>query len=126
MFCSHGCASVGLHTVFDAERSSPELIEQIAVDVPQIREVVVSLRESLPVVPNSRVGPLGRGDFYRLPNHYRSISYMLPPSGGDDQDSIKGVIVFKGTEPLIPDFPDYLDWMLGAPFRASALPMGLH
>lgn len=126
MFRSHGCEGVRLPVVFDAQHTSPELIEQIAIDVPQISEVITSLRETLPVVPNSGVGPIGSGDFYRLPNHYRSVSYMLPPSSTGDGDSIKGVIVFKGTEPLIPDFPAYFDWMLGAPFRASALPMGLH
>ena len=41
-------------------------------------------------------------------------------------DDESGAIVFKGTEPLLPDFPEYLDWMLQAQFRASRLPLGLH
>ncbi len=79
----------------------------------------------IPVVPHSRTGSIGRTGFIRLPNHYRSVSFVLPADPGGGQRS-PGVIVFKGTEPLIPDFAEYLDWMLGAPFRASALPLALH
>ena len=116
--------SAELQTAFDAEHGSPELIDKVARSVPQLRDVMASLRESLPIVPNSSVGPVGR--FYRLPNHYRSVSFMLPPGGSDDPESASGVIVFKGTEPLLPDFPGYFEWMLSAPFRSSSLPLGLH
>src|SRR5690606_8035032 len=64
--------------------------------------------------------------YYRLPNHYRSISYLLGGESSDGRRGASGVIVFKGTEPLLPDFPAYLDWMLRAPFRSSALTLGLH
>ena len=110
--------------VFDAERETPDLIDRLAQEVPHIRQVMTDLRKELPLVPHSGVGPLGR--FYRLPNHYRSVSFLLSPADTEDPESSAGVIVFKGTEPLLPDFAEYLDWMLGAPFRASPLPLGLH
>jgi hypothetical protein len=122
---SHGFGSQTLQTVFDAETGTPELISQLEIGVPRIRRVMAWLRESLPLVPHSGVGPIGRSGFYRLPNHYRSTSFILPPDSAEAQSSA-GVVVFKGTEPLLADFPDYFDWMLKAPFRASALPLALH
>jgi len=114
----------GLQTVFDAGRDTPELIDRVAADVPQIHEAISLLRDSLPLVPHSGVGPMGR--FFRLPNHYRSVSYLLPAATDDDPDAAAGAIVFKGTEPLLADFPAYFDWMMEAPFRASGLPLALH
>jgi hypothetical protein len=113
-----------LQTVFDAEIETPELINALSVDVPQIRSVIDALRESLPLMSHSAVGPLGR--FQRLPNHYRSVSFVMPPLDSGDGDSSPGTIVFKGTEPLIADFPKYYSWMLDTPFRSSSLPLGLH
>lgn len=113
-----------LRVAFDAEQATPGLIDSLAAQVPQIRRIMASLRQALPLVPHSGIGPLGR--FYRLPNHYRSVSFMLPPEGPAGLQPAPGVVVFKGTEPLIADFPAYFDWMLGAPFRSSALPLALH
>jgi hypothetical protein len=73
------------------------------------------------LVPHARIGAVG--GFVRIPNHYRSVTCLIP--SGETGDAT-GAIVFKGTEPLLPDFPDYLDWMLRAPFRGSSLPLGLH
>jgi len=123
---SGATASAKLQTAFDAESDTPELIEAIAEEVPQLREVMASLRVELPLVPHSGVGPIGRTGFYRLPNHYRSVNYILPPTDASDPASSPGVIVFKGTEPLLADFPAYFDWMLDTPFRSSSLPLGLH
>lgn len=117
-------ARANLQLVFDGERDTPEVIQCVEEGVPAIREVMASLRESLPLASHSGVGAIGRTGFFRIPNHYRSISYVLPSTKRGDPNP--GVIVFKGTEPLLPDFPAYFDWMLGAPFRASALPLGLH
>jgi hypothetical protein len=119
-----GFGSAALQTIFDAEQGTPELIDQVARQAPQIRDVMAGLRESLPLVPHSGIGPIGR--FYRIPNHYRSVSFMLPPDHPGDQHPGPGVIVFKGTEPLLQDFPAYLEWMLGTPFRGSPLPLALH
>lgn len=119
-------SSVGLQTVFDAEVGTPELVDAVAGEVPRIRDVMESLRKSLPLVPHSGVGPIGSSGFFRLPNHYRSVSFILPAAPSSDVERSPGVIVFKGTEPLLRDFPEYFDWMLRAPFRGSALPLGLH
>ncbi len=118
-----GVGGATLQMVFDAAQSTPELIAKVAEEAPQIHNVMDSLRDCLPLVPHSGVGPMGR--FFRLPNHYRSVSFMLP-SGLDGPDCSTGVIVFKGTEPLLPDFSAYFDWMLNTPFRASPLSLGLH
>lgn len=126
IFSNHegSSGSARLRTVFDAEADTPELFDQLLQSVPQLRDAMASLREALPLVPHSGVGPIGR--FYRLPNHFRSVSFMLAPSPSAESDANPGVIVFKGTEPLLPDFPEYYDWMLRARFRSSALPLGLH
>lgn len=122
----YGIGSAVLETAFDAEYGTPELIDAAAETVSNIREIMESLRKSLPLVPHSGVGPIGESGFFRLPNHYRSVNFVLPPPAAGDGRSSGGVIVFKGTEPLIADFPEYFDWMLGAPFRASPLPLALH
>jgi hypothetical protein len=119
-----GIRREALQTIFDAERETPALIDAVAMDTPQIREVMANLRESLPLMPHSRVGHFGQ--FHRLPNHYRSVSFMLAPVDRAGAESIPGVIVFKGTEPLLPDFPTYFEWMLETPFRSSVLTLGLH
>lgn len=121
---SAGSGSARLQAVFDAEADSPELLAHAVLKVPQLLDVMASLREALPLVSHSGVGPSGR--FYRLPNHYRSVSFMLPASEDEVNSANPGVIVFKGTEPLLPDFSEYYDWMLGARFRSSSLPLGLH
>lgn len=118
-----GFSRVNLHIAFDAEIATPHLVDQVALVAPQIRDLMASLRHGLPLMPHSGVGPMGGGGFFRLPNHYRSISHVLK-SRADNQSA--GVVVFKGTEPLIPDFPSYLEWMLEAPFRFAQLAMGLH
>lgn len=121
-----GITAATLHTVFDASKDAPLHVQTLASTVPQIHQVMDSLREFVPLTPSATVGPHCDGDFYRLPNHYRSVSFLLPQFDNGDPDTIHGAIVFKGTEPLLPDFDNYLDWMLQAPFRASALPLGLH
>lgn len=114
---------VALPPVFDAEVGTPALVDQVELVVPHIREIMEELRGGLPVMPHCGVGSLGEGAFFRLPNHYRSVCQILRSRGGR-QDL--GVVVLKGTEPLIPDFASYLDWMVKAPFRSAMLPMGLH
>ncbi len=123
----HECGP--LQAIFDAEASTPELIDRLAADVPQIRQMMARLRTSLPLAPHSGIGAMGR--FHRLPNHYRSVNFLFSPAKPVDAQSWivapdPAAIVFKGTEPLLADFPSYLDWMLDAPFRSSSLPLGLH
>lgn len=106
---------------FDIERDTPAVFAALASDVPEIGQIVASLRDGLPLAPHCRIG--AAGGFMRIPNHYRSVSWLFPSS---DTVGRSGAIVFKGTEPLLPDFPEYFEWMLRAPFRSSYLPMALH
>jgi hypothetical protein len=121
-----GVAAIKLQTVFDAGRDAPLQISELSRSLPQIDQVMDSLRDFVPLTPNAAVGPHCDGAFYRLPNHYRSVSFLLPPTDGGDPDAVPGAIVFKGTEPLMPGFDEYFDWMLSAPIRASPLPLGFH
>ena len=113
---SAGVGSVAAETCFDAERETPAVFNALSSRLPTLEQIVRELRQGIPVLPSSRVGSFG--NFVRLPNHYRSVSFLLPGGGG--------CIAFKGTEPLIPDFPEYFAWMLRAPFRKSWLPLALH
>lgn len=107
---------------FDAEHQTPTLVNALSARMPAIRDILASLRMGLPLVPHSAPGRIG--PFFRIPNHYRSVSFVMP-SAGTEPDSVDGAIVFKGTEPLLPDFQQYFEWMLRAPFRETSLPMGL-
>ena len=60
------------------------------------------------------------------PGHYRSLCCAIPHLEGSDHLWEGDVIIFKGTEPLMADFDDYLAWMMRATFRASDLPICLH
>jgi hypothetical protein len=108
---------------FDAECDSPDVVEALSTRLPKVREILADLRTAaIPIMASSHVG--SSGNFLRLPNHYRSVCFAVP--GSDGEPGGGGSIVFKGTEPLVPDFPQYLDWMLAVPFRSSYLSLGLH
>ena len=66
------------------------------------------------------------GQFFRLPRHNRSVCCAIEEAADPARLCDSDVIVFKGTEPLLDDFADYLQWMMGAPFRGSEAPVGLH
>ena len=114
--------SATLRPRFDAERDTPALVDAAASQCPALRAIMSSLRRAIPLMPHSRVGPCG--PFIRFPNHYRSVSWLLTGNGHATQPS-EGAIVFKGTEPVLPDFAEYLDWMLQTPYRSSYLPLGM-
>jgi hypothetical protein len=125
-----GFQSARLPVRFDAERDTPALVDGLGSRCPQIRDILASLREALPLVPHCGAGPIGR--FFRIPNHYRSVAFLVPSVAStgrpkaDDEEAVSGAIVFKGTEPLLNDFEPYLDWMLRVPFRSASLPLALH
>lgn len=116
-----GFSKAKLSSHFDVERDTPDVFEAVVSDFPAIVQIVASLRCSLPLAPHARIGAVG--GFVRIPNHYRSVACLIP---SHETGNGMGAIVFKGTEPLLPDFSDYLEWMLTAPFRGSYLPLGLH
>jgi hypothetical protein len=118
-----GVSPASLQVRFDALRDTPELIESLSVRLPTLRHILANMRAGVvPLMPSSHPGSFG--NFVRLPNHYRSVCFKLP--GTASEPGVDGVVVLKGTEPLLPDFPQYLDWMLRAPFRGSYLSLGLY
>ncbi len=119
-----GFAHVASDMVFDAEQERPRLVAALEPLCPDIRAIMSGLRRVVPVAPNAAEGVTGQ--FYRLPGHFRSLCCVVPDTHRPEQLWEGDVIAFKGTEPLMPDFDDYLRWMMTAPFRGSDLPLGLH
>ena len=119
-----GFGGVPSDMTFDAERDRPRLVDAVERLCPDIRRIMAGLRQTLPVARDATEGVTGQ--FYRLPGHYRSLCCAIPDLDGPDHLWEGDVITFKGTEPLMPDLDDYLDWMMGARFRGSDLPIGLH
>jgi hypothetical protein len=115
--------SVTTRLCFDAEEQTPNLIAALAHRCPSIRDVMAELRQRIPLAPHSAPGAWGQ--FYRLKSHYRSVCCALPINSSPLSTNSE-VIVFKGSEPLLKDFHNYLQWMLTAHFRNSDLPLGLH
>ena len=65
--------------------------------------------------------PGEQGELYRIRGHNRSVCIAL---SGDKSTS--DVVVIKGSEPLLPDFERYLDWMQFKSFGAWPRPMMEH
>jgi hypothetical protein len=119
-----GFTPVASDMVFDAEHERPRLIAALEPLCPDIRGIMSGLRQAVPVAPNAASGITGQ--FYRLPGHFRSLCCAVPKTPRAEELWNGDVIAFKGTEPLMPDFDEYLQWMMTAPFRGSDLPLGLH
>jgi hypothetical protein len=119
-----GFGEVPSDLIFDAERDRPRIVDAVERLCPNIRQVMAGLRQRLPIASNATEGVTGQ--FYRLPGHYRSLCCTIPDLADLDDLWEGDVITFKGTEPLLADFDDYLDWMMTARFRGSDLPIGLH
>ena len=108
--------------VCDAGVSNPVLVAALEQSTPVLKDVMASLRRMLPLMPDARVA--NRGGFFRLPQHYRSVCLSL--AGDREEVGSARVVVFKGTEPLLPDLHPYLTWMQTARFRDRELPIGEH
>lgn len=107
--------------IFDLECESKELLDALIQRTPEVRDAFDALRESIPLPRTAVPGIDGR--LYRLPNHNRSFCYSLVyPEGGAKSP----VLVVKGAEPLLGDFPLMIDWMLQAPLRKSTRVMADH
>jgi hypothetical protein len=107
--------------MFDLARESKELFDALVQRTPEVRNAFDTLRESIPLPATAVPGIDGR--LYRLPNHNRSFCYSLvdPRVGANSP-----VLVVKGAEPLLRDFPLMIDWMLQAPLRKSTRVMADH
>lgn len=106
---------------FDLSRESKGVFDALVQHTPQVQEAFESLQKRFRLPKTAAASIDGR--FYRLPNHNRSFCYSLAPSGSVIDSS---VFVFKGSEPLLQDFPLMLDWMLQAPLRKSTRVMADH
>ena len=119
-----GYSRVTLEPSFDAEVDRPRLVSALEPLCPEIRPILAGLRRSIPLAPHATEGVTGQ--FYRLPGHFRSVCCAIPEHDDPMQLWNGDVVCFKGTEPLMRDLDDYLAWMMGARFRGSDLPLGLH
>ena len=105
--------------VWDVAQAAPEVFDAVTKVSPVVADVVEGLRAGLPVMASSTPGE--QGDFYRIRGHNRSVCIALAP------DKAKAdVVVIKGSEPLLPDFERYLDWMQFKQFGAWPRPMMEH
>lgn len=116
-----GAAFEPTRAVFDLGQADRDVFDAVAAKTPSVLEAMQSVRNGVPLPKSSAAGI--DGHFYRLPNHNRSYCYALVSSGGISHSP---VLVFKGTEPLLPDFGSMLDWMAQAPLRKSSRVMADH
>lgn len=107
--------------VFDLENECQDIHDALALQTPIVTAALAFLRKKIPL-PRSAV-PNVEGNFYRLPSHNRSFCYSLT-EGTSIRDA--PALVFKGSEPLLPDFPLMLDWMAQAALRKSSRVMSDH
>lgn len=107
--------------VFHLARESRDIVEALALQAPQALEALEYLQLRIPL-PRSASANVD-GHFYRLPNHNRSFCYSLAQSRSVIDAP---VLVFKGCEPLLQDFPAMLEWMTQAPLRKSSRVMADH
>lgn len=107
---------------FDLADKDAHVLDAVTRRIPQVKTMLASLRARVPLPRNS--APSIEGHLYRLPGHNRSFCYALQDSVSISRDS--PVLVFKGTEPLLPDFSTMLDWMAQSPLRKSSRVMADH
>lgn len=119
-----GFALTPADLVFDAERDRPRLVCAMARRCPPIRAILAGLRRRLPVARNAGEGIAGQ--FYRLPGHYRRVCCAIPDATGPERLWEGDVVTLEGSEPLMADFDEYLQWMLTTPFPDGDLPIGLY
>lgn len=108
-------------SVFNLSSESRDIFEALVLQTPQLLESLEYLQLKIPLPKNASSNIDGR--FYRLPNHNRSFCYSLAQS----RSMIDApVLVFKGSEPLLQDFPIMIEWMLQTPLRRSSRVMADH
>lgn len=106
--------------VFDAAQAEPDVVRAVCDASPAIGPALERLRAgSLPLM--STAAPGEQGDLYRMRGHNRSVCLALGPD-----KSTADVIVLKGSEPLLPDFDAYLEWMRSRQFGNWPRPIMEH
>ena len=114
-----GIHSAAADVVFDVRTAAPDLFDALREASPGIGAALDWLRSGIPVM--SSAAPGAQGDLYRLRGHNRSVCVALAPD-----KSTSDVIVLKGSEPLMPDFEHYLDWMTSRQFGNWPRPIMEH
>jgi hypothetical protein len=107
--------------LFDLSREDKRILDALVLRTPDLCEAFESVQARIPLPKSATVSI--EGHFYRLPNHNRSFCYSLVQG---DTFFNGPVLVFKGAEPLLPDFAALLDWMSQAPLRKSTRVMTDH
>lgn len=116
-----GMAFETTRVVFDLGRENKGVADALNAQTPVVASNLEAIRRRIPLPHNAGTGM--ESHFYRLPNHNRSFCFSLAET---DAFFDAPALVFKGTEPLLPDFPTLVDWMLQAPLRKSTRVMGDH
>jgi hypothetical protein len=99
-----GIRTAPARVIFDLEQAAPDVFDALVETSGHVRPAIDRLRHGIPLMSSASPGP--EGTLYRLRGHNRSICAALGPDR-----STSDVIVLKGSEPLLPDFTSYLDWM---------------
>jgi hypothetical protein len=114
-----GTESVLAEPVFDVTTAAPEVFAAVCAASPQVESALDALRRGIPVMATAAPGEQGR--LYRMRGHNRSVCIAL----ADDRRT-SDVIVLKGSEPLLGDFEEYLDWMQRRQFGTWPRPIMEH
>jgi hypothetical protein len=110
-----------LSATFDVKEKAPKLFRELCRQSSEFEAAYRDLTAALYIPQSARVA-MDR-HFFRLPNHNRSFCYRLSPSDDLSKGLDTDVLVFKGAEPLMPDFAKYLQWLSQTKSRAFHLPM---
>ena len=114
-----GLESATADVVFDLQRSAPDVFAALEAQSSNAGAAIDRLRTAIPVMPSALPGR--QGPVYRLHGHNRSVCLTLA-----DDPATSDVIVLKGSEPLLPDFRAYVEWMTRRQFGAWPRPMSEH
>lgn len=116
-----GAAFERTQAIFDLSTENPNILEALALSTPGLLNDFESVQRRIPLPRTATVD--AESHFYRLPSHNRSFCYSL---GDSDAIFDAPAMVFKGSEPLLPDFSVLIAWMLQAPLRKSTRVMADH
>lgn len=100
--------------LFDLATSAPALYESACRQSPNLARACDAFREDPPLPSSAEMGREGR--IYRPPRHYRSYCYELADDAPTD-DLSSDVLVVKGAEIALDDYPKLIEWLKSRPCR---------
>ena len=107
--------------IFDLSKRTPDLFRELCKKSPELKSAHSVLKTGFYLPQNAKLDV--DSNFLRLPNHLRSFYYRLSPDENPARWFETDVLCFKGAEPLLPDFKNYLSWMSKTRIRGSQLPI---